>query len=112
MLLLLPPSEAKAPGGDGPPLDLAALALPALTPVRRRLVDALVALAADPVASRSALRLGPRGDADVAANAALPGAPTVPAVLRYTGVLYDALGAAGLDGPAAVSYTHLTLPTN
>ncbi len=41
MLVLLPPSETKAPGGDGPPLDVAALSWPALTPRRERLLTAL-----------------------------------------------------------------------
>ena len=45
MLVLLPPSEGKAPGGDGPPLHLAGLSSPALTAARSRLVDALVAAA-------------------------------------------------------------------
>ena len=91
MLVLLPPSETKAPGGSGPALDLAALTRPELTPVRERLVDALVALAADVPAARAALGLGPRQDDEIARNAALRTAPTLPALRRYTGVLYDAL---------------------
>lgn len=91
MLVLLPPSETKAAGGDGPALDLAALSRPELIPVRQRLVDAVVTLAADVPASRSALGLGPRQDDEIARNAALRSAPTMPALLRYTGVLFDAL---------------------
>ncbi len=91
MLVLLPPSQTKSPGGDGAPLDLAALAAPGLTPVRERLVDALVTLAADPPAARAALGLSPGQDAELARNAALRASPTLPAVRRYTGVLYDAL---------------------
>jgi uncharacterized protein len=91
VLVVLPPSETKAPGGDGPALDLAALSRPELTPVRERLVDAVVALAADVPAARTALGLGPRQDDEIARNAALRTAPTMPALLRYTGVLYDAL---------------------
>jgi len=34
--ILLPPSEKKATEGDGPPLDLASLSFPGLTPARRR----------------------------------------------------------------------------
>ncbi len=91
MLVLLPPSETKAPDGGGAPLDLAALSAPELTPVRERLVGALVDLAADPPAARAALGLSPGQDAEVARNAALRTGPTAPAVERYTGVLYDAL---------------------
>jgi hypothetical protein len=61
VLVLLPPSETKKIGGDGPPLGLApglkapgleapgleALSHPDLTPVRRKLIDELVALAGD-----------------------------------------------------------------
>ncbi|ADB77515.1 peroxide stress protein YaaA [Geodermatophilus obscurus] len=91
MLVLLPPSETKAPGGDGDPLDLAALSWPELTDVRAGLVEALVELAGDLPAARAALGLSPTQDDEVARNAELLGAPTMPALARYTGVLYDAL---------------------
>ncbi|GHF62638.1 hypothetical protein FHX82_002948 [Amycolatopsis bartoniae] len=91
MLVLLPPSETKAPGGDGPPLDLDALSYPELNPVRRKLADALVELTADVPASLDALGLSPRQEDEVARNAALWTSPTLPALERYTGVLYDAL---------------------
>lgn len=91
MLVLLPPSETKHPGGDGAPLDLAALTAPELTPVRAELVDALVRLSADVPAARAALELSPRQDDEIARNARLRTSPTLPAVQRYTGVLYDAL---------------------
>src|SRR4051794_17342163 len=48
VLVLLPPSETKSPGGSGDPLDLGALSSPELTPVRAQLLDALTSLAADP----------------------------------------------------------------
>jgi uncharacterized protein len=91
VLVLLPPSETKAPGGDGPPLDLGALAAPELTPVRSELAGALVALAGDAPASRAALGLSPKQDDEVTRNAALFTSGTLPALQRYTGVLYDAL---------------------
>ena len=93
MLVLLPPSETKASGGDGPPLDLAALtAADRLTDVRTELAEALVKLADDVPASRAALGLSPKQDDEIARNATLFTSPTTPAVERYTGVLYDALG--------------------
>ena len=91
MLVLLPPSETKHPGGDGAPLDLAALSAPELTPVRTELVESLVKLADDVPASRAALGLSPTQDDEIARNAALWTSPTLPALARYTGVLYDAL---------------------
>ena len=91
MLVLLPPSETKAPGGDGAPLDLAALSWPELTDVRADLVKALVELAGDRPAARAALGLSDKQDEELARNADLLGAPTMPVLQRYTGVLYDAL---------------------
>jgi cytoplasmic iron level regulating protein YaaA (DUF328/UPF0246 family) len=92
VLVLLPPSETKASGGGGAPLDFDALSFPELTPVRRKLADALVDLARDVPASLAALDLSERQADEVARNAALFESPTMPALLRYTGVLYDALG--------------------
>src|SRR3954466_13493389 len=91
VLVLLPPSETKSPGGSGAPLDLDSLSSPALSPVRARLVDALVALADAPPSARAALGLSEQQDGEIARNAALRSAPTAPALERYTGVLYDAL---------------------
>ena len=91
MLVLLPPSETKADGGVGAPLDLDALSFPDLNPVRRKLADNLVELAADVPASMAALGLTERQDAEVARNARLFASPTMPALHRYTGVLYDRL---------------------
>src|SRR5436305_632754 len=46
MLILLPPSETKRAGGRSRALDLARLALPPLTPQRRAVIPAPVALSA------------------------------------------------------------------
>ena len=100
MLVLLPPSETKRPGGDGPSLDLDALALPSLRAPREQVVAGLVALSADAEASARVLKLSARRLHEVADNAALRSAPTLPAVDRYTGVLFDALDAETLDGTA------------
>ena len=96
MLVLLPPSETKATGGDGAPMDLASLSAPALTPIRLELADALVTLAGDVPTARTALGLTPRQDDEIARNAALWSSPTLPALRRYTGVLYDALDVASM----------------
>ncbi|MFD4420376.1 YaaA family protein [Agromyces sp. NPDC058484] len=97
MRLLLPPSETKRDGGNGAPLDLTRLAHPELTGLRRQLVDRVVALADDPDAMMRALRLGPRLASEVDRNRRLRETPTMPAIDRYTGVLFDALDAGSLD---------------
>ncbi|MGV9859458.1 peroxide stress protein YaaA [Gordonia sp. NPDC003425] len=91
MLVILPPSETKSDGGSGAPLDLDALSFTELNPVRERVADGLVELAADLDASRTALGLGRTQLAEVDRNADLWLSPTRPAIERYTGVLYDAL---------------------
>jgi uncharacterized protein len=78
VLVLLPPSETKHPGGDGAPLNLTTLSAPELTRVRTELVETVVGLS-------------PKQDDEIARNAALWTGPTLPALTRYTGVLYDAL---------------------
>jgi uncharacterized protein len=97
MLLLLPPSESKRDGGYGAPLDLTALAHPELGALRTELVERLVALASEPDAAMRALKLGPRLAFEVERNGSLRIAPTMPAIDRYTGVLFDALDATTLD---------------
>lgn len=93
MLILLPPSETKRPGGDGPALDIDGLVLPGLAPIRSRVSAALIALSSDVAAAARVLKLGPRQLDQVGVNRELFSAPTMPAVDRYTGVLFDALGA-------------------
>ncbi|MEV8214798.1 peroxide stress protein YaaA [Leifsonia sp. NPDC077715] len=96
MLILLPPSETKRDGGAGSPLALDRLRFPALHPVRRDVMDALLELSADREASVKALKLGPKQAAEVERNRSVPTAPTMRALERYTGVLYDALDAGSL----------------
>lgn len=91
MLVLLPPSETKQPGGDGAPLDLATLSHRELDPVREQLLAGIEALACDVEGSRKALGVSAGQDAEIARNAVVRTAPTMPALDRYTGVLYDAL---------------------
>lgn len=91
VIVVLPPSEAKAQGGDGPPLDLAALSYPELTPTRGKVAATLSTLADDVPASLRVLGLSDRQTEEVWRNAELWDAPTSPALERYTGVLYDAL---------------------
>ena len=101
MIVLLPPSETKRAGGDGPPLRLDRLSTKELGALRSELVDDLVSLAADPQACRAALGISATQDAEIERNAALRTSPTLPAIHRYTGVLYDALDVDSLTGAAA-----------
>ncbi len=68
--ILLPPSEGKAPGGTGPPWEPGRGALPGLDRARARVVRA--------------------------AGRAVRESPTLPAIERYTGVLYKELAYATL----------------
>lgn len=98
MLVLLPPSEGKAGGGRGRPLDLATLTHPVLTGVRAQLVHALQAAARDrPEALEAALGCPPGAGAK---NAGLLTGGTRPALQRYTGVLYESLSYATLSPSA------------
>lgn len=104
VLILLPPSEGKSTERGSLPVRLDRLALPELTPVRERLLDALVALARGPLpAALAALGLSVGQADEVALDAALREAGALPAADRYTGVLHDALDLPGLrtDLPAA-----------
>lgn len=103
MLVLLPPSETKHDGGDGPPLDLAALSHEALTSARRATVRRLKQLSRDREDALKRLKLGPKLASEVERNRALTVSPTLPAMDRYTGVLYEALDARSL-GPDARSF--------
>lgn len=100
MLILLPPSETKRAGGEGAPWDASRLAFPALTPIRESVIDALVRLSDDPDAAAKVLKLGPKQRGEIEVNRALRTSPTMPAIDRYTGVLFDALDAASLDASA------------
>jgi cytoplasmic iron level regulating protein YaaA (DUF328/UPF0246 family) len=108
VIVLLPPSETKRAGGEGAPLRLDALSFQELTPVHAELVDELVALAADPATCRRALGISASQDHEIDRNATLKESPTLPAINRYTGVLYDALDIESLRG-TALSRAHARL---
>lgn len=102
MIVLLPPSETKRDGGEGHPLDLASIGIPLLTPMRATLVNEVLDLVRDRAAARAALGLSEKQDFEIDRNAALLTSPTMPAISRYTGVLYDALDVDSLRGSAAM----------
>jgi cytoplasmic iron level regulating protein YaaA (DUF328/UPF0246 family) len=93
VLILLPPSEGKTPGGHAERLDLGTLSWPQLTPQREQVLHALTAVCRrHPARARQLLGLSPALDADRVANAEIDTAPTMPAGYRYAGVLHEALG--------------------
>src|SRR4051812_33047727 len=97
MLLILPPSETKRDGGvEGTRLDLAALSFTDLTPQRAAALKALAALSRNQRLATGALSLGPTQRHEIARNRAVASSPLMPAIERYTGVLYDGLDAASL----------------
>jgi cytoplasmic iron level regulating protein YaaA (DUF328/UPF0246 family) len=97
VLILLPPSETKRDGGaEGSALDLSALSFPALTAQRKRALSALRGISRSVAASTTALGLGPTQRFEVDRNRAVWVSPTMSAIERYTGVLYDAIDVASL----------------
>ncbi|MFI1207831.1 peroxide stress protein YaaA [Streptomyces sp. NPDC020802] len=101
MLVLLPPSEGKAPSGRGAPLKPESLSLPGLTEARQAVLDELVELCVgDEEKAREVLGLSEGLRGEIAKNTELRTAGARPAGEIYTGVLYDALGLASLDTAA------------
>ncbi|MGR0320124.1 YaaA family protein [Agromyces sp. ZXT2-3] len=110
MLLLLPPSETKRDGGEPVALSLGALSFASLGEARTETIRATIELAGRGDAMMRALKLGPRQAAEVDRNRSLATSPTMPALDRYTGVLYDALDAPSLDSAArAYAAGHLAV---
>ena len=92
-LLLLPPSEGKAAGGTGAPWGPGSMVAPELDERRAKAMVALARAMKGSGVARGKL-LGVKGvalDAATEANREVATAPTLPAIDRYTGVLYDAL---------------------
>jgi cytoplasmic iron level regulating protein YaaA (DUF328/UPF0246 family) len=98
-VILLPPSEGKAEGGSGQQLRIANLSFSQLEEHRTTLRAALGAAMKGKEATRAKL-LGVKGKALAAATSAnldVLTSPTMPAIERYTGVLYDALDVSSLS---------------
>ncbi|WP_157674632.1 YaaA family protein [Agrococcus jejuensis] len=85
-------------------LDLGALAFPPLSSTRERVLDVTIAkaVAAPPAATPARQRW-------IDDDRVLRSSPTMPAIERYEGVLYDGLGAASLDPSARAWVDHHVL---
>ncbi|GGH49181.1 peroxide stress protein YaaA [Microbacterium album] len=73
-----------------------------LAPQREAVAASVVALSSDPDQAARVLKLSARQRGEIEVNAAVRSAPTMAAIDRYTGVLFDALDAATLDERARV----------
>ncbi|MET4781902.1 peroxide stress protein YaaA [Glaciihabitans sp. UYNi722] len=111
MLIVLPPSETKRDGGaEGTVLDLARLSHPELRAPRRTTLSSMRKLARNLTTMSAALKLGPNQRFELLRNRALVTSPTMPAIDRYTGVLYEALEAESLsDAARAFATEHLVI---
>ncbi len=92
MLILLPPSETKRSGGVGISIDKAAIIWAALDPARDVLIKKLATLSKSKAKAVKALKLGKNPERDLEGLREILTAPTMPAIERYAGTLYDALG--------------------
>lgn len=110
MHLLLPPSETKRSGG-GAVFSADSLGHTAQLGGARALVRAaLESVSRDEDAAAKALKLGVKNRDERLANLALDTSGAMPALDRYTGVLYDALGADSLEGDArAWVFQHVSI---
>ncbi|MBF4599812.1 peroxide stress protein YaaA [Frigoribacterium sp. VKM Ac-1396] len=98
MLFLLPPSETKLDGGSvGSRLDVTGLSFEALEAPRRASLALLDELSCDEVVAARALKLGPTQAHEIVRNRIVTSSPTMPALARYTGVLFDPLAVSSLD---------------
>lgn len=74
------------------------VSFPSLDPVRSAIMDDLAALDVDEM--MTALKLPATKRDEAAENLEIRSAPVMPAIYRYTGVLYDALDAGSLPSPS------------
>ena len=109
VLVLLPPSEGKTTPTHGGAVDLSSLAHASLTDAREQTLAAALHLATTPSA-RTRLRLPHAAIAQIATQTNLRTAATAPAHRVYTGVLYDAAGAAAWsDEEAALAASRVRI---
>ncbi|MFO7690376.1 MAG: peroxide stress protein YaaA [Cryobacterium sp.] len=97
MLVLIPPSETKRSGGGSACLDWTALSYRQLNTRRQALAQSLVQVCGDTDSAMAALKLGRTQAGEIERNRQLFTSAGMPAIDRYTGVLFDALDAETLS---------------
>lgn len=99
MLFLLPPSETKTLGGKGLSIRQVALTFGGLNSARDQVYAALHDLCSkDEIQAARTLKLGSKQLEDIKRNLEIQDAPIMPALLRYSGTLFDAIHGRGLKG--------------
>lgn len=91
MLILLPPSETKRSGGVGISIDKQAIIWAALDPARDQLISAINKVLKSKTKATKTFKLTKNSEAELEVMSTLMTSPTMPAIERYTGTLYDAL---------------------
>ncbi len=100
-VLLIPPSEGKSPGGDGPPVDWGAGRFGHLADHRLRVRDAVLRAVRRRADAQALLGVtGPHLDRALREWRELDMAPTMAAAARYSGVVWGALDIPSLESPA------------
>lgn len=94
MIFLLPPSESKQVGGTAAKISLS---FPELRASRSFIQKRLIEISKDPEQATFALKLGPKQLGELEINLQLANSKVMPAIDRYTGVLYGALKLDGLN---------------
>lgn len=100
MHILLPPSETKRPGGGESALTLEHFADQRLTKARKSVLAALRRLSLKKREAMRVLKLSEKQVGYLDDNRDLLTAPTLPAIERYDGVLYDAIAIDQMDADA------------
>lgn len=107
MLILLPPSETKRDGGaDGTSLVPAGLSFTELAAARRTASAELRKLSTSLPTMAAALKVGSGQRNELLRNRVVRTSPTMSAIDRYTGVLYDALDPSSLTADARTFAGH------